>query len=78
MGSAVSGLRPNERSILLCLAIGAMAERTGSTAEAAEEQLDAYEVSIHGDGDEATLSVAGQILVRASRAWLAEIDGDRR
>ena len=72
-----NGLRPNERSILLCLAIGAMAERTGSTAEAAEEQLDGYELSIGGDEREASLSVAGQILVRASRVWLAEIDAER-
>lgn len=73
-----NGLRPNERSILLCLAIGAMAERTGSTTEAAEEQLDGYELSIDGDDREVTLSVGGQILVRASRGWLAEIDGDHR
>lgn len=68
----------NQRSILLTLAIGAMAERTGSTAEAAEEQLDGYAIDISGDDHEVTLSVAGQILVRASREWLAEIDGDPR
>lgn len=69
-------LTPNERAILLCLAIGAMAERTGSTAEAAEEQLDKYAVDIHGDNHEVTLSVAGQILIRTSRAWLAALDGE--
>lgn len=67
-------LTPNERSIMLCLAIGAMAERTGSTADAAEEHLDNYAVDIHGDNHEVTLSVAGQILIRTSRAWLAELD----
>ena len=73
-----NGLPPNQRSILLCLAIGAMAERTGSDAETAENQLDGYAVTISGDDNEVTLSVAGQILIRASRAWLAEIDGERR
>lgn len=68
-------LTPNERSIMLCLAIGAMAERTGSTAEAAEEQLDNDTVDIEGDNHEVTLSVAGQILIRTSRAWLAQLGG---
>jgi len=71
----VSGLRPNERAILLCLAIGAMAERTGSTAEAAEEQLNRYRIDISGDAEEAVLSVEDQILIRASRKWLTDIDG---
>lgn len=73
-----NGITPNERSILFCLAIGAMAERTGSDVETAEDQLDGYAIAIEGDDHEVMLSVAGQILVRASRAWLAEIDGDRR
>ncbi len=68
-------LPANQRSILLCLAIGAMAERTGSDVEHAEDQLDRYPVDIAGDAREVTLSVAGQILIRASRAWLAEIGG---
>jgi len=74
----VSGLAQNQRSILFTLAIGAMAERTGSTAEVAEDQLDGYAIGIEGDDSEVILTVAGHILVRASRAWLAEIDGDRR
>jgi hypothetical protein len=74
--SAAGGLSPNERSILLCLAIGAMAERTGSDVETAENQLDRYAVTIDGDEQEAILSVAGQILIRAPRAWLAEIGAE--
>jgi hypothetical protein len=62
---------------MFCLAIGAMAERTGSTAEAAEEQLDAYPVTIEGDDHDVTLTVANDVLVRASRAWLTELDGYR-
>lgn len=69
------GLSPNERSILLCLAIGAMAERTGSDVETAEDHLERYGVAIEGDEHEAVLSVEGQILIRVSRAWLAEIGG---
>jgi len=75
---AVSGLAQNQRSILFTLAIGAIAERTGSTAEVAEDQLDGYAIGNEGDDSEVILAVAGHILVRASRAWLAEIDGDRR
>jgi hypothetical protein len=75
--TASNGLRPNERSILLCLAIGAMAERTGSDTETAEEHLDNYEIHIEGDNNEVILSIAGQILVHAPRAWLAQLDGDR-
>lgn len=75
---AANGLSPNERSLLLCLAVGAMAERTGSTVEAAEEQLDGYALEIEGDAHDVTLAVGGQILVRASRAWLAEIGGESR
>lgn len=71
------GISPNERSIMFCLAIGAMAERTGSDTETAEEQFDRYVVSIEGDDRDVLLSVAGEILVRAPRAWLAEINGDR-
>lgn len=69
------GLSPNERSILLCLGIGAMAERTGSDVETAEDHLERYGVAIEGDEHEAVLSVEGQILIRVSRAWLAEIGG---
>jgi hypothetical protein len=72
-----NGLPPNQRSIMLALAIGAMAERTGSDAETAENQLDQYAIRLHGDHDEAILSVASQILIRAPRAWLAGLDGDR-
>lgn len=72
---SANGLRPNERSLLLCLAVGAMAERTGSTVEAAEEQLNRYAISIHGDATEVTLTVAQQVLVRVSRVWLTEIGG---
>lgn len=67
-------LTANEKSIMFCLAIGAMAERTGSDTEAAEEQLDGYTLDIDGDMRDITLSVAGEILVRAPRGWLAEID----
>lgn len=70
------GLSPNQRSILICLAIGAMAERTGSDVETAEDHLNRYTASIEGDQHEAILSVAGQILIRAPRAWLAEIGGE--
>jgi hypothetical protein len=74
--TAPGGLSPNERSILLCLAIGAMAERTGSDVETAESQLDRYTVRIEGDKHEAILSVGGQILIRAPRAWLTEISSE--
>lgn len=72
-----SGLSPNERSILICLAIGAMAERTGSDVETAEDHLNRYPARISGDDHEVTLSVAGQILIRVPRAWLSEINGER-
>jgi hypothetical protein len=69
-----SPLTPNERSIMLCLAIGAMAERTGSDTETAEDQLDGYAINISGDEHEVMLEVADQVLVRAPRAWLADLD----
>ena len=56
---------------------GAMAERTGSTVDAAEQQLDQYAVDIAGNSNEVILSVADHILVRASRTWLADLDGEK-
>lgn len=71
------GLTANERSIIFCLAIGAMAERTGSDVEAAEDQLNQYAIEIEGDNREVILSVAGQIFIRAPRQWLSEISDER-
>jgi hypothetical protein len=73
-----SPLTPNERSIMICLAIGAMAERTGSDTETAEDHLDTYALTISGDGHDVTLAVGDDVLVRAPRAWLAEIGGSQR
>jgi hypothetical protein len=67
-------LTPNERSILFVLAIGAFAEQTGSDAETAYEQLDTYEMVLSGDAHDVVLEVAGTVLVRAPRAWLAAVD----
>ena len=71
-----SGLSPNHRSIMICLAIGAMAERTGSDVETAEDALNRYPAAIGCDEHEVILSVQGQILIRAPRAWLTEIGGE--
>lgn len=71
----MTGASSNQRSLLICLAIGAMAERTGSDVETAEEALNRYPAKISGDEREVTLSIAGEILIRVSRAWLAEIGG---
>jgi hypothetical protein len=53
-----------------------MAERTGSDIETAEAHMERYAIDIEGDDHEVTLTVAGQRLVRVSRAWLNEIDGE--
>ena len=63
---------------MLCLAIGVMAERTGSDAEAAEDMLDGYTIYTDGDERDITLYVGGELLIRAPRAWMATIDGSRR
>ena len=42
-----SPLTPNERNLLFLLGIGVMAERTGSDAETAADQLDGYAMTIN-------------------------------
>jgi hypothetical protein len=76
--TANSPLTAGERSIVLMLAVGAMSERASIDAEAAEEALNGYELHLRGDDHDVTLEVAGQALVRASRAWLTEHDGYQR
>mgnify|MGYP003608846299 CR=1 FL=1 len=80
MGRAVSrrALTENERSVMWCLAVGAWAERTASSAEAAEELLEKYTLYIDGTEHDIELYVGGELLIRAPRAWMATIDGSRR
>jgi hypothetical protein len=78
MSDAASPLSPNQRNLLFLLAIGAMAERTGSDAQTAQEHLDGYPMTIEGDDHDVALTVANDVLVRASRAWLTELDGYQR
>ena len=66
-----------EQSVLWCLAVGAMAERTASSAEAAEEMLERYAtIDIDGDAHDLELYVGGELLIRAPRSWMATIGGD--
>lgn len=75
----MSPLTPNQRNLLFLLAIGAHAEKTGSDAETAMDQLDTYtNRHITIDDHDAVLMVGDQVLVRAPRAWLADIDGYRQ
>lgn len=71
-----SALTATERRTVLLLAVGAMCERLACDADTAEEHIDRYEVRIRGDDHDVTLTVADQVLVRCTRAWLAELDGD--
>lgn len=74
----MSPLTPNQKNILFLLAIGAYAEKTGTDAETAMDQLDTYlNRAVIGDGSDALLMVGDEILIRAPRAWLAEVDGQR-
>lgn len=68
-------LTDNERSILYVLAVGVMAERTGSDVSTAEDALNRYSLTLEGDNREVMLSAEGQVLVRVSRQWLAEAGG---
>ncbi|WP_370329182.1 hypothetical protein [Mycolicibacterium hippocampi] len=71
----MTGLTPNQRNLLYLLAIGAHAEKTGSDAETAMDQLDTYtDRSIANDGGDVMLMVGRQILVRAPRAWIIAMD----
>ncbi|GLE53734.1 hypothetical protein [Mycobacterium montefiorense] len=73
--TANAALTPTERRTLLLLAVGAMAERLSVDADAAELAIDRYQVRLHGGDRDAMVDVAGQRLVRAPRAWLAELGG---
>ncbi len=61
-----------------CLAIGAWAERTASSAEHAEELLEKYTLEVDGTEHDIELYVGGELLIRAPRSWMATIDGERR
>lgn len=68
-------LNDDERDLLSWLAIWTVVRQTGCTIEAAAEALDTLadngEAILRGDAYEVTVEMAGNVLVRADRDWLA-------
>jgi hypothetical protein len=74
ISGASSGLTDRERSLIMRLAIGNLAQQTSADEQTAADALDHFtergEVTIEGDAKDVYLKVVGHVHIHAERAWL--------
>jgi hypothetical protein len=72
-----SGLTDDERRIILCITMRAVADRLGISDQEAADLLDSYaetgDSKIIGDQQQVSMVCGGVELVRFSRAWLRAV-----
>ena len=64
-------LTEQERDLLCQLAIEVVAHQTGRDREQVADELDTMELEVQGDAIDVYLKANGNVLVHATREWLA-------